>query len=295
MPIDAQQLLAFQIPRARQRLSARDAAFYALSIGMGCDPVDRESLRFVDPMRGPAFMPTMVLVIAHPGFWLAHPDSGVDPNAVLHASQSFEILAPLPMEGVIESSSRVTRLIDKGPGKAALIFTTTELTSDTGAALARLERITYIRNGGGFGGSGESPPKTSRAGPSGPPAHVIDLPTRPEQALLYRLNGDYNPLHSDPDVAARSGFRAPILHGLCTMGIVGHALLRALAGCQGGRMRSMSLRFCGAVVPGETLRTEIWKDGCFRARALQRDAVVADDGTAVIDPPASVPAAELPN
>lgn len=292
MPIDARKLLTFQIPRVRQTLTAREVAFYALSIGMGWNPLDLQSLRFVDPLRGPAVMPTMVLVMAHPGFWLGHAESGVDPNAVLHASQHFEILAPLPREGVIESSSHVTRLVDKGPGKAALIFTTTELMSDTGAALARLERITYIRNGGGFGGSSENPPGTVLVRPAGPPDQVIDLPTRPEQALLYRLNGDYNPLHSDPDVAAKSGFRAPILHGLCTMGIVGHALLRALAGYQGERMRSMSLRFCGAVVPGETVRTEIWKDGRFRARTLERDTVVVDDGAAVIHSATPDPTAE---
>lgn len=284
MPIDKQKLLAFPIPPGRQRLTPREVAYYALSIGMGCNPLDREALRFVDPLRGPEVMPTMVLVMAHPGFWLAHAESGVDPKAVLHASQSFEIVAPLPREGVVQSSTRITRLIDKGPGKAALILTATDLTNEAGELFARLDRTIFVRNGGGFGGSGESPAKPRRANPAQPPDYVIDLPTRPEQALLYRLNGDYNPLHSDPDVAAGAGFAGPILHGLCTMGVVGHAILRTLAAHQPERMHSMSLRFCSAVMPGETIRTEIWEDGRFQARALERDILVVDTGSASVHP-----------
>ena len=202
---------------------------------------------------------------------------------MLHASQGFEILAPLPTDGLIESSTHITDLIDKGPGKAALILTKTELTKGAGTVFARLDRTTFVRAGGGFGGIGTSLQVTQRSAPSGPPEYVIDLPTRPEQALLYRLNGDYNPLHSDPEVAHRAGFRTPILHGLCTMGVIGHALMRALAAYRAERVRSMSLRFCNPVLPGETIRTEIWEDGSFRARALERDIVVADLGTAVVD------------
>jgi acyl dehydratase len=223
----------------------------------------------------------MALTLAHPGFWLSDPRSGVDASGVLHADQEVELLARLPTDGVVHSRSRIVALIDKGPGKAALLRTETWIEDHEGIALARLLRTTFIRNGGGFGGENE-PPHPLRVPPNHDPEHIVDLPTRPEQALLYRLNGDLNPLHAAPDAAREAGFERPILHGLCTMGIVCHALLRALADYDDSRLRTIRLRFCGVVLPGETLRTEIWSDGSFRARVIERNAIVVDDGAAVL-------------
>jgi acyl dehydratase len=118
--------------------------------------------------------------------------------------------------------------------------------------------------------------------PNRDPDHVIDLPTRPEQALYYRLNGDMNPLHADPAFAAKAGFDRPILHGLCTFGIICHAILRALADYEPARLRSLSGRFSGVVFSGETLRVELWNSGEFRARVVERDALVIDDGKATL-------------
>ena len=118
--------------------------------------------------------------------------------------------------------------------------------------------------------------------PPGSPDLVIDLVTRPEQALYYRLNGDDNPLHSDPTVAARAGFPRPILHGLCTFGIICHALLRSLCDYDTAKFRSMRLRFSAPILPGETIRTEVWRDGSFRALVLERDVVVVTNGHAVV-------------
>ena len=292
MPIDVEKLLCFPIPVGRQILTPRDAALYALSIGMGRDPLDGDQLRYVDPVQGPVVMPAMVLVMAHPGFWLAHPESGVDPTAVLHASQSFEILAPLPINGMIESRTRITSTLDKGPGKAALIVSETELKDSSERVFARLDRTTFVRNGGGFGGaSGPSAPPEEPLPPDAPDA-VVDLPTGREQALLYRLNGDLNPLHSDPDVARKAGFPAPILHGLATMGVVAHAVLRTLAGYQADRIRSLSLRFASPVFPGETIRTELWKGGQFRVRVVDRNLTVAGSGRATIAPAKNPSASE---
>lgn len=279
MTIDIDRLRSFRIPAVRQTLTPRDIAFYALSIGMGRDPLDVAQLAYVDPLRGPRVMPSMVLVVAHPGFWLGDPDSGVDPKAVLHAAQGFEILGPLPAEGEVESRTRVTEVIDKGPGRAALIFSETELCTGAGLRFARLERTTYVRGGGGFGGP-PGAPSARAAARDGPPDMTLDLGTGREQALVYRLNGDLNPLHSDPAVARASGFEAPILHGLCTMGLVTHALLRCLAGYRPEGLRAVRLKFSKPVYPGETVRTEIWKDGGFRARVVERDAVVVDEGVA---------------
>ena len=281
MPIDIDKLTAFTIPSASQVLTRTDIALYALSVGMGQNPLDADELAFVDPLQGPRALPSMVLVMAHPGFWMGDPASGIDPGAVLHATQAFQILAPLPQAGTVESRSRLAGVIDKGPGKPALVLTETDLFDDTGTQFARLERTTFIRDGGGFGGS-----DTGRAPrvemPATPPDHVLDLPTRPEQALLYRLNGDLNPLHSDPALARELGFAAPILHGLCTMGVVTRAVLGTLAGYDPARLRAVQVRFSSPVTPGDTIRTELWNDGHFRASVPARDALVIDGGLAQI-------------
>jgi acyl dehydratase len=118
--------------------------------------------------------------------------------------------------------------------------------------------------------------------PEGVADHVVDLPTRPEQALYYRLNGDDNPLHADPVVAAKAGFARPILHGLCTLGVVTHAVLRALCGYDTRRLKALDLRFSAPVYPGETIRTEIWNDGGFRARVVERDVIVVNNGKVLV-------------
>ncbi|MGR3316319.1 MaoC/PaaZ C-terminal domain-containing protein [Roseovarius indicus] len=277
MTIDIEKLKAFPVPEVRETLRPNDIALYALSIGLGRDPLDREQLRFVDPLQGPEVVPSMVLVMAHPGFWMGDPASGVDPKAVLHASQAFEILAELPKSGEVESQTHITDIIDKGEGKAALVQAETQLRDENGVFFARLNRTFFIRGGGGFGGSpGEKMPRPEA--PQTAPDHSIDMKTHPEQALLYRLNGDFNPLHSDPDLAIRAGFDRPILHGLCTMGVAYHAILKSLAGYQPERLRSIRLNFSKPVFPGETIRTEIWNDGRFQARVVERDVIVIDGG-----------------
>lgn len=286
MPIDIDKLRAFRVPTVRQALTPNDIALYALSIGMGRDPLDTRQLAYVDPLQGPKVMPAMVLVMAHPGFWLSDPASGVDPKAVLHAAQGVEILGAIPSGGEVESRTRVTEILDKGEGKPALILSETELRDGAGTVFARLKRTTFIRGGGGFGGSPGAKAAPQEA-PNTDPDVTVDLTTGAEQALVYRLNGDLNPLHSDPEVAAKAGFERPILHGLCTMGVVTHGLLRALGDYRADSLRSIRLRFSKPVYPGETIRTEIWKDGRFRARLVERDAVVIEDGIAVFDRPAT--------
>lgn len=282
MPIDIDKLLAFQVPDCRQVVTAKDIAFYALSVGLGRDPLDMRQLAFVDPSRPAPMLPSMVLVLAHPGFWLAHPDSGVDPQAVLHAGQAFRIVDRLPREGEVRSRTRLTDVVDKGEGRPAILRTETELRDADDRLFATLDRSTFIRGGGGFGG-GPGSPRQDAVSPDRPPDMTIDLETGREQALVYRLNGDPNPIHTDPLVARKAGFQAPILHGLCTMGIAAHALLRALADYRVESFRAMSLRFSGPVIPGETIRTEIWSDGRFRSIVPERGASVIEDGHVELD------------
>ena len=279
---DAARLMDFAIPEVRQAVSARDAILYALSVGFGQDPLDARQLAYVTEGRRQKAVPSAAVVLGHPGFWLADPRTGVDPAAVLHGAQEVVLHRPLPLRGEVIGRTRITGLIDKGPGRAALLLSEKRLTdAATGAELATTRMTTFLRGYGGFGGT-DAAPMAPRTVPERAPDRVVDLATRPEQALLYRLNGDPNPLHADPAIAARAGFARPILHGLCTFGVICHALLRALAGYDAARLGAMRLRFSAPVFPGETIRTEIWSCGSFRARVLGRDVVVADNGLAQV-------------
>ncbi len=281
MPITYDALMAHPIPDVRQRVTPRDAILYALSVGFGGDPMDPRQLDYVDQHRALRAVPTLALVIGHPGFWLADPATGVDAVQLVHGEQGLVLHRPLPTDAEVVGRTRVTGLVDKGPGRGALLFTEKTLTlAATGELLATAMATVFLRGDGGFGGPA-GPVRPPPPVPGGPPDWTMDLPTRPEQALLYRLNGDDNPLHADPTVAARAGFPRPILHGLCTLGVIGHALLARCGGYDPARFREMHLRFTAPVFPGETIRTEGWEGGAFRARVLERDVVVAGNGRAV--------------
>ncbi|MEZ5842374.1 MAG: MaoC/PaaZ C-terminal domain-containing protein [Hyphomicrobiaceae bacterium] len=278
MVLDPARLMAHDIPEVRQRITARDCILYALSIGFGEDPLDPRQLDFVDAHRPLKIVPSMAVVLGHPGFWLGDPKLGVDAVRLVHGEQAIRLHGPLPTDGEIVAKTHVTGLIDKGAGKGALMFSEKQVhDAATGTLIATTRSTVFLRGDGGFGGpAGPSPP--AQPMPDTPPDFTVTLATRPEQALLYRLNGDDNPLHSDPAVAAKAGFPRPILHGLCTAGVVTHALLRALCDYDAARLKGWQLRFSAPVYPGETIVTEIWRDGSFRARVAERDVVVINNG-----------------
>lgn len=279
MAIEYEKLLNFPIPEVRQTLTKRDTAFYALSIGLGQDPLDERQLDFVDFQRPMKAMPSIAVVLGYPGFWLRNPETGVDAVKLVHGEQGIVIHRPLPVEGEIIGKTRVTGIIDKGEGRGALLYSEKELRGADGTHYATTSSTTFLRGDGGFGGP-SGPVKPPHPVPDGAPDSVVDLPTRPEQAHYYRLNGDDNPLHVDPATAAKAGFPRPILHGLCTLGVVTHALVRALAEYDSATLRTLDLRFSSPVFPGETIRTEIWRSGAFRARVVERDVVVVNNGKA---------------
>lgn len=280
MPIEVEKLLSYPIPVVRQTLTRQQTAFYALSVGLGIDPLDERQLRYVDYCRNLQAMPSLALVLGHPGFWLGDARSGVDPKSVVHGEQELTLHSELPVEGDVIGETRIVGLVDKGAGNGALLYTRKEVRSaDDDRLLASTLNTTFLRGGGGFGGDSRAL-RGSHTLPESKPDFCIDLQTRPEQALYYRMNGDDNPLHADPAVAMAAGFSRPILHGLCTFGIVCHALLSTLANYDASRLRSMALRFSSPVLPGETIRSEIWRDGSFRARVLERDALVVSNGLA---------------
>lgn len=280
MPVNHDKLMAHRLPEVRQQVTPRDTVLYALSVGFGQDPTDPRQLDFVDHHRALRAVPTAAVVLGHPGFWVADPATGIDAVQVVHGEQGIVLHRPLPVTGEVVGRTRITGLVDKGPGRGALLYAEKLLLDDAGGLLATLTSTTVLRGDGGFGGPvGPVPPP--HPVPDGPPDWTMDLPTRPEQALLYRLNGDDNPLHADPALAARAGYPRPILHGLCTLGVVGHALLATLGGYDPARFQEMHLRFTAPVFPGETIRTEGWHGGAFRARVVERNVVVVNNGRAV--------------
>lgn len=280
MPIEVKKLLSYVIPTVRQVLTREQAAFYALSVGLGCDPMNEQQLRYVDYRRDLHALPSLALVLGHPGFWLSDPRSGVDPKTVVHGEQELTLHNILPVEGEVIGETRIVGVVDKGPNQGALLYTEKQVRDATdGQLLASALSTTFLRGGGGFGGD-SCALRPSHVLPESAPDFQIDMPTRPEQALYYRMNGDDNPLHADPSVAAEAGFPKPILHGLCTFGIVCHALLKTLCDYDASRLRGMKLRFSAPVLPGETIRIEIWRDGSFRARVLERDVIAVTNGLA---------------
>jgi acyl dehydratase len=279
---DHQTLLDWQFPEVVHSWTRRDVMLYALGLGIGSDPLDPAQLRYVYEKDLEVF-PTMPVVLGHPGPWMSDPRSGIDMVKVLHAEQQLEIHRPLPVEGSSVAQTRVIDVIDKGAGKGALILMQRTLRDQASGELLCTQLSTAMARGnGGAGGSGNPGPAPA-ALPERAPDAVIDIETSPRSALLYRLSGDYNPVHADPAVAARAGFSAPILHGLASYGIAARALLQACG--EGASLRSIGVRFSAPVYPGETLRSEIWRDGnllSFRARVLQRDVLALNNGHAVV-------------
>lgn len=279
MPIEYEHLLAFDIPEVRQSYGPMEVARYGLTVGMGQDPMDLRQLAYVDGLADDRrVMPAIVNVLGHPGFWLGNPETGVDAVKLVHGEQGMTLHAPIPLDGTVIGKTRVIGLIDKGEGRGALLYTEKHLRdAQSGVHLATCRSTTFLRGDGGFGGP-TGPTKTPHQVPETAPDHVFDTPTRPEQALAYRWNADPNPLHLDPRVAANAGFERPILHGLCSFGCATHALLAVMCDYDPSRFGSMDVRFTAHVFPGETLRTEIWADGSFRTRAVERDKIVMGNG-----------------
>lgn len=284
MPISYDALMNWKIPEVEQVLTKRDTMLYALGTGLGYDPLDEDQLRFVYEKELQA-LPSMAIVLGSPGPWHRDPKTGVDGTKVVHGEQGLRIHRLLPVEGTVIGRTRVTGVFDKGEGRGALIQTATDVSlKSTGELVCSLASTSFARANGGFGGP-SGPTREPHVLPQRKPDMICDLPTLPQAALIYRLSGDYNPLHAEPAFARRVGFKAPILHGRCTFGVAGHALLKTCCGYDPAKLVSMEGRFSSPVFPGETIRTEIWRDGnviSFRSLIAERDAVVLTGGRAEI-------------
>lgn len=278
---DHGKLVGRVIDEQTHTYTERDTMLYALALGFGAEPTDARQLRYVYE-ADLAALPSQAMVIAYPGFWMKDPAYGFTWQKVLHAEESIEVHAPLPVAGTVTGCTVVEDVVDRGADKGCFVYLRKTLTDADGTLLATVLSNTLARADGGFGGGGE-PRAKMPAPPDREPDAVCDLPTLPQAALLYRLCGDMNPLHADPDIATGAGFERPILHGRCTMGVALHALLRTCCDYDASRVRSLELRFSAPFLPGETLRTSIWTEGDtlhFESIALERGVTVLSHGSA---------------
>lgn len=284
MAIDYEKLMALKIADAEHSYTEKDTMLYALGIGMGHDPTDRAELDFVYEKTLKA-VPSYACLLGYPGFWVKDLDTGIDWVKIVNGEQGFTLNAPVKPRGTVIGKTRIVEVIDKGAGKGAVIYTERKITDKaSGALVATVTQTTFARADGGFGGPPRESPPVHKT-PERAPDLVCDLGTRPEMALVYRLSADLNPLHADLDVAKAAGFPRPILHGLGTFGVACHALLKAVCGYDPSKMTAMSGRFSAPVFPGETIRTEIWRDGnavSFRALVPERNIVAMSNGRAEI-------------
>ena len=280
--IDAEKLLGWKFPVIEQSYDERDAILYALGIGMGGDQADSAQLRYLYEDKLAVF-PTFGLVLGHPGPWFRDPATGIDWVAVLHGEQEIVFHRPLLPHDEVICHTRVTDVVDKGPGRGALVYWERELTRKaTGEKVCTALSTLVCRNNGGFGGPARPSP-TPRVFPDREPDLTVEQAISARAGLLYRLSGDLNPLHVDPQVARQAGFSRPILHGLCTFAMAGRAIVESCLGFEHDRLGALRARFSAPVYPGETLRTQIWRAGegfAFRCRSAERDAVVIDQGWA---------------
>lgn len=259
MPIDPQVAIGSELPPLDFTWTSSDVLLYHLALGAGGDPTDPRELRYTvedDLQVLPTFSVVAPTVTVFEPPSVEYPGISIDLAKVLHASQRIDLHRPLPADGAGRAVTRVADVHDKG--SAAVIVTETLVTDPAGVPLWTSTSSIFARGEGGFGGErGPSGPGTP---PERDPDAVIVTPTAPQQALWYRLLGDRNPLHSNPDFAARAGFPRPILHGLCTYGMVCKAVVDAELGGDVTRVAGYGVRFAGIVFPGETLRTSVWRE-----------------------------------
>lgn len=277
MPIAYPEILDLKAEGQAFGYGDRETMLYALGVGLGADPMNETELPFVYE-NGLKAVPSLATVVA----WGAGPNMGkmgINYLLVVHGEQKIELHRPMPTAAKLIADSRVVAAYDKGPKGAVIVTETVLKDAADGQPIVTLTGSTFARGDGGFGGPSdqpEAPPVPTRA-----PDMSLDFPTRPDQALLYRLSGDRNPLHSDPNVAKMAGFPRPILHGLCTYGITCRAVLQACADYDPTKIKSHSARFSSPVFPGETITVDIWREAggvAFEARVKERGVTVIKNG-----------------
>lgn len=281
----------FQFRKDPSSYSSKDAILYALALGYGEDPLDERQLRYVTE-ADQCVAPTMPVVFCHPGFWIKEPQLGLDWRKFVHVSQRLRLEGPLASSGTITSNTYNAVVADRGEGKGAIIVQRREMSNQSdGQVIAVIESTYLARGDGGFSaadGRSDPLPETAGAAPrSGAPDAVVEIQSLPQAALLYRLSGDFNPLHVSPSAATAAGFPRPILHGLCTYGMAARAVLASFCDYDSSRLKEICARFSAPVFPGENIRVEMTRTSHnivnFEASVRSRETAVLKDGWARID------------
>lgn len=287
MALDYETALSIGQANLPAKYDHNRAILYALGLGFGRDPMDDKELRFVYE-KDLVAVPTMPAILASAGDATVA-KLGINFQMLVHGGQAMRFHRPMPSAADILVSNRIVDVFDKGADKGALIIAETTIEdADGSGAYATITASLFARGDGGFMKDGQ----TSRT--KAPPVHQVpdrqpdivdEFKTRSDQALLYRLSGDFNPLHADPKFAAKAGFERPILHGLCTYGICARSILKTVIDYDATQMKSIEARFSGPVIPGETIVTEIWVDGgivSFRASVKERAVLAVSNGLCLI-------------
>lgn len=292
MPIYYPDILSEETLPRRFSYNDKDTILYALGIGMGRDPIDPQELRFVYE-KDLTVVPTAATVLAKANV-VAGEDrianrsglrqSSLNEAMILHGEQKVELHRSLPVSGTFLTHDRIIGAYDKGADAGAIVVRETTWTDNEGARIATLTSTLFARADGGFGGPRNGLPAPHQT-PVRPPDLTLDFTTRPDQALLYRLNGDRNPLHCDPQFAKVAGFRRPVLHGLCTYGITCRAVLQGFVNFDAGAIASHQVRFSAPAYPGETISVDLWQDGrevSFEAHVKERNIAIIKHGLTIL-------------
>ena len=278
--LNAAKLLAWS--GTRETTVAPDSAIlYALGVGLGADPTDAAELAYLDE-RSLTALPTMAMVLGVPPAYLQDPEIGVDMKRMLHGESGLVLHRPIPIGGRLRATQRIERIIDRGAEKGATTYFATDIANaESGDLIATTSGCYVMRGNGGFGGD-TGPAPAPHPVPDRAPDLTCDMPTLPQAGLIYRLSGDRNPLHIDPDLARKVGFDRPILHGLAGFGVAGHAVVKLLCGYDAGRFKALKLRYAAPIYPGETIRVELFRNApghyALRGTALERDKIVLNNG-----------------
>lgn len=281
--VDPEKIVGYEFPRITYTYTERDVSLYALGVGAPADPLDQTELQFVYELSGEGFKVLPTFAVLFPSRMIDEmltgslPGMTYNPMMLLHGEQYLEIHEPLPTHATITCAPRVSAVYDKGSG--ALVITDVPCYDEQGKEIAFGQYSMFIRGIGGFGGA-RGTSETSEP-PARDPDAVISETTTPKQALIYRLSGDTNPLHADPMMAALGNFDKPILHGLCSFGYAGRAVLKTFCDNDPARFKSIKTRFVKHVFPGETLVTEMWREGervYYQTKVAERGTVALSNG-----------------
>lgn len=282
--MNLEKVLNVQLKPIEHTISPKDCMLYSLGIGLGMDPVDPAQLQFVYEEELSVF-PSQSVVIAHPGPWVTKPELEINWIKLLHGEQTITQHQPLQPGKTYIGNYQVLGVVDKGEDKGSILYQEKTLTEkDSGELASTVTSSYFMRGDGGCGNSGYQP-EAPQAVPEREPDQVVEIATALNSALIYRLSGDYNPIHADPVKAGKAGFERPILHGLCTFGVATRAILQACCDNDPTRLSYVGLRFSKPVYPGETIAVSIWRetDGIrFAATAVERNVKVLDQGTAKV-------------